>query len=89
MLRLMKFSPIALIVVVALLAACTPASRPGGINCKTDVCVDVQLSEPIRFNEPVTVTITVETEKDETELQIGLFSSNPTIIFEGGHVPGW
>ncbi|CAG0935603.1 hypothetical protein TFLX_04446 [Thermoflexales bacterium] len=75
-----------LTVLIWLLAACVSASGPGGINCKNGVCVDVQLSEPIRFNEPGTVTITVETDQDIPGLGVTLGNFDPFVLTEGTRV---
>ena len=84
--HLRKFSQLAFITVTLLvLAVCVSASGPGGINCKNGICVKVQLSEPIRFNEPVTVTITVETEKDEEGVRIGAEVSPQIVTFDSPH----
>ncbi len=85
--RALNLIALVVIVVILGLAACVHASSVDGASCQNGVCVEVQLSEPIRFNEPVTVTITVETEQDEKDVQIGLSSTNPTVIFEGGPRP--
>jgi hypothetical protein len=65
--------PVVIVITVWLLAACMPASPPGGANCQSGICVDIQLSEPIHFNEPVTATITVETDQDVPQLGVSLW----------------
>jgi parallel beta-helix repeat protein len=47
--------------------------------------VDLELVEPIFLNEPVEVTITVETEEDILGLTIAAGSIDPTILVEGEH----
>ena len=57
-----------LLMVVSLvtLPACGPAFCPGGTKYWQGVWVKMELAEPIRLNQPVPVTITVETEKVAT-----------------------
>jgi hypothetical protein len=42
--------------------------------------VDIQLSEPIRFNEPVTATITVETDQDIPQIGISLWADYGVLV---------
>lgn len=68
-----------------LLSACVPASAPGGANCREGICVNLQLSEPIHFNKPVTATITIETERDIPKLGVSL-TSQYSVLVEGINV---
>jgi hypothetical protein len=63
-----------------LLSACVPASAPGGANCKQGICVNIQLSEPISFNEPITATITVETDQDIPRLGVSLWADYGVLV---------
>ncbi len=66
------------------LVACG-ASAPGGGQCDRDgLCIDVELQEPIRMNEPVGVTIVVESEEDLSDLQVFLEFSDPDITVVDG-----
>ena len=42
-------------------------------RCENGICVKLEVSEPIRFNEPVTLTITVSSEKDIQDLGVSLY----------------
>ncbi len=65
------------------LVACG-ASAPGGGKCDRDgLCIDVELQEPIRMNEPVGVTIVVESKEDLSGLEISLWFSDPDIVVDG------
>jgi len=67
------FNRVALLAVVSLaLPACGPVFAPGGGKYQQGIYVKVELTEPVSFNQPVPVTITVETEKDEIGLQINM-----------------
>jgi len=71
-----------LLVAGSVLPACS--SAPGGGKCEGGLCVDIELAEPIRMNEPVPVTITVEsTEEDKQGLKISLWLSHPDVLVEG------
>src|SRR5436190_8106626 len=54
-------------------------SAPGG----TETTVEVQLGEPILFNEPVPVTITVQTPEDIQGLEISMSSDRVAVVVEG------
>ncbi len=47
------------------------------------MCIDLELAEPIGWNEPVDVTITLETEEDIEGLKVSLWFSAPDILVEG------
>jgi hypothetical protein len=74
---------IVLVVTVGILAACVPVSAPSSANCQEGICVDVQLAEPIHFNQSVTVTITVESDQDIPGLGVTLGDFNPYVPTEG------
>ncbi len=79
--RLLKFSPLVFVAgILFLLAACVPAATPGGANCQQGICVDIQLSEPISFNKPVTATITVETDQDVPQLGVSLWADYGVLV---------
>lgn len=63
------------------LSACMAASSPGSLKCSDELCVDVKLAEPIRFDEPVTATITVQPKRDIPGLGIYLSASSPRVVF--------
>lgn len=79
-----KISSLLVLLLVAgsVLPACS--SAPGGGKCEGGLCIDVELTEPIRMNEPVPVTITVEsTEEDKQGLKVSLWFSAPDIQVDG------
>lgn len=65
------------------LSACTGTSTQGGQTCQGGICIRVQLTEPIRLNEPVTATITVQTEREISGLRIFFPSPDRRILIEG------
>lgn len=52
-------------------------------TCRSGICVNLELLEPIRLDAPVTVVITVETEEDIPGLGVYLRFSDPDIQVEG------
>ena len=81
-----SFSLVICLLVVAslVLPGCGGASAPGGGKCSQGVCVKLQVAEPIRPDEPVTVTITVSAEKDTPKLGMSLyFGGAPAVVMEG------
>ncbi len=81
-----RMSNLVVLLAVASLAlsACGPAFAPGGSKYQQGLWVKFELAEPIRLNQPVTVTITVETEKDEVGLQINMTALPPDIVLVEG-----
>lgn len=69
------------------LSACTGASTQGGQTCQGGICIHVQLTEPIRLNEPVTATITVQTEREISGLRIFFPTPDRSILVDGE--PRW
>ena len=67
----------------AVMAGCGGLSAPSGQRCQGGICVEVTLAEPIGFNEPTGVTITVETQQDIPNLEVSLGFSDPDIVVEG------
>jgi len=74
---------VTVLLLVAGLALSGCSSAPGGGKCRHGVCIDLELAEPIGWNEPVTVTITVETEEDIQGLRVRLWFSDPDVLVEG------
>ncbi len=65
------------------LVACG-ATAPGGGSCDHEgLCIDIELQEPIQMNEPVGVTVVVESEKDLSGLEVVLWFSAPDIVVDG------
>ena len=65
------------------MSACMGASAPGGGTCKQGICIKIRVVEPIRFGEPVAVTITVTSEKEMPEMKVFLYSYPPALIEDG------
>lgn len=70
------------VLLLAGLTACAGASSPIQPNCQQGVCIKVRAIEPIRFGEPVTVTVTVTSEKDISDLKVFLSSAYDALIEE-------
>ncbi len=68
---------------VLILSACAGASSPGGHNCDKGVCITVRAVEPILFDQPVIVAITVTSEKDIPALGISMFTFPIDAAVEG------
>jgi hypothetical protein len=69
------------------LTACAGVSAPGGGNCKRGVCIKVTVAEPVRMEEPVSVTISVTADKDISDLGISMLTYPPEVAVEGPQ--GW
>lgn len=72
-----------LAIIAAALSACTGASGPGAAGCGGGLCVRLQLEHPIRLNEPVTVTITIQSQEDVSQLKVYLVTIDPGVVIEG------
>ena len=68
----------------AVMAGCGGLSAPGGGNCSQGVCIKVQIAEPVRFNEPTAVTVTITTEQDISKLGVFLSFTDPDIVIIDG-----
>jgi len=66
------------------LAGCRGSAVPGGGRCNKGLCVKIEVVEPIRWQEPIGVAITVTAEKDISNLQISLTSYPPVFIEDQG-----
>jgi len=77
--RLLAFA-----LLLAGLAACTGAASTGRHNCSPngEVCIEVRADEPISFGGEVTVTITVTSGKDISDLSI-ILEYEPDVILLG------
>lgn len=66
------------------LAACSGSSYPDRHNCSAngEVCIEVRVEEPISFGGEVTVTITVTSEKDVSDLSI-ILEYEPDVFLLG------
>ncbi len=55
-----------------LLAACSGPSAPGGGSCREGICIKIRPVEPLIYNAPITVMISVTTETSILKLGIAL-----------------
>ena len=69
--------------VLLLAAGCVGVSALGSGNCHNGVCVHLELAEPVSMGAPIPVTITVQTDQDESRLSVSLGFSDPDITVEG------
>jgi hypothetical protein len=62
------------VLMLASLASCAAPSGPGAFRCseRNKTCVKLTVAEPIKTGQPVSVTITVTSEKDIPELKVYL-----------------
>jgi len=76
-----RFWTLALLMIA--LTGCGGSAAPGGAQCNQGLCVKIEVAEPVRWGEPVEVTITVRSERDIRGLGISLLSYPPSqITFE-------
>jgi hypothetical protein len=73
--------------VAFILSACAGGPALSLPNCAEGICVKLQVVEPVRFQEPVIVIITVTTEKDIPDLGMTLYFDDVDIVVEGPQ--GW
>jgi len=73
-----------LAVLIMILSGCGGSAAPGGGQCNEGLCVKIEVAEPIRWEEPIGVTVTVTAEKDISNLQVSLTSYPPVSIEDQG-----
>lgn len=79
---------IVLALMVPSLAACSPGGvSQGSSNCSDGVCVTLHVVEPVHFGQPVTVLITVTSEKDRSDLGLTLYTDGIQATIDGPQ--GW
>jgi hypothetical protein len=65
------------------LAACIAAPAPGSRQCSSNgICLKIEVSEPIRINEPMTLTTTLTSDKDFSRVQVAFSSDAPDLLIE-------
>ena len=69
-----------LTILTLVLAGCGGSAAPSGGQCNKGLCVKIEVAEPIRWEEPIEVTVTVTAEKDVPNLQVSLTSYPPVSI---------
>jgi len=73
-----------LAILMLVLAGCGGSAAPSGGQCNEGLCVKIDVAEPIRWEEPIGVTVTVTAEKDISNLQVSLTSYPPVSIEDQG-----
>ncbi len=68
---------------VLVLASCQSSIVSDEMRCRGGFCVRVQIQEPVRLNEPVTVAITARTNDDVPGTTVTLERYDPSINIEG------
>lgn len=81
--RLANYTSVLLLVSSVVLSICIGCSVSGSGQCEGGICVDVELTEPVYIDEPVEVTITIETNADMQGLKASLWFSDPDIAVDG------
>ncbi len=71
-------------ILTLVLAGCGGSAAPSGGQCNQGLCVKIEMAEPIRWGEPIVVTVTVTAEKDISNLQVSLTSYPPVFIEDQG-----
>lgn len=76
-------------ILMLLSAGCGGSAAPGGGGqCNRGLCIQIEVAEPIRWGEPITVTISTTTDKDIFDLGISVFvHPYKGVIVEGPE--GW
>jgi hypothetical protein len=70
------------LMLVSLTACASGASDKGSCSKDGEVCIKVRAEEPIQFGAPVTVTITLTSEKDITDLGVSLMTYPKSIVVQ-------
>jgi hypothetical protein len=73
-----------LAILMLVLAGCGGSAAPSGGQCNEGLCIKIDVAEPIRWEEPIGVTVTVTAEKDISNLQVSLTSYPPVSIEDQG-----
>lgn len=71
-----------LMIISIVLTGCGGSAAAGGSQCNGGLCVKIEVADPIRWGEPVTVVATVTTETDIPELGVSIYTF-PSLIVEG------
>ncbi len=73
-----------LAILMTVLAGCGRSAAPAGGQCNQGLCVKIEVAEPIRWVEPIVVTVTMMAERDVSNLQVSLTSYPPVSIEDQG-----
>lgn len=82
----MKYVWLLALLMVAMVG-CTGGLDSSGGQCNQGLCVKLEVAEPVRTEEPVTVTITVWTESDVPKLGVSLYTYPSSAQVQGP--AGW
>ena len=77
---------VTLAALIVLLVIFDRKATPAG-KCRNGICVDVHIEEPIPYDQPVPVTVTVTTDRNISGLEIGIMTADPFIVIEGDYEP--
>lgn len=71
-----------LAILMIVLAGCGGSAAPSGGQCNQGLCVKIEVAEPIRWEEPLLVQITVTSKDDISNLGISLIYHEKEIVIE-------
>jgi hypothetical protein len=72
-----------LAILMLVLAGCGGSAAPSGGQCNQGLCVKIEVVEPVRWGESLTVKITVTTEADIPDLGVSIYTYPPDVVVEG------
>jgi hypothetical protein len=72
-----------LAMLVLVLAGCGEYAGLGGGRCRRGLCVKIEVMEPIRWGESLTVKIIAMTEADIPDLGVSIYTYPPDVAVEG------
>jgi hypothetical protein len=72
-----------LAILMLVLAGCGGSAAPSGGQCNQGLCVKIEVVEPVRWGESLTVKITVTTEADIPDLGVSIYIYPPDVVVEG------
>lgn len=70
-----------LAILMVIIAGCGGSAASSGRQCNKGLCVKIEVAEPIRWEEPIVVTVTVTAKRDISNLQLSL-TSYPSVSIE-------
>lgn len=76
-----------LAILMLVLVGCRENTAFSGEQCNEGLCVKIEVVEPVRWGEPVTLKITVMTETAIPDLGVSIFTYPPDVAVEGP--TGW
>jgi hypothetical protein len=72
-----------LAILMLVLAGYGGSAAPSGGQCNQGLCVKIEVVEPVRWGESLTVKITVTTEADIPDLGVSIYTYPPDVVVEG------